>query len=58
MASGRCFVTSRPESACNCSQIHSLNGSSFDPVGARSYLGGVSLSIALVIVSRCAPVNL
>ena len=25
----------------SCSQIQSLNGSSFDPAGARSYLGGV-----------------
>src|SRR5207249_35710 len=33
-------------------------GFSFDPIALRSYLGGVSLSSALVIVSRYAPVNL
>src|SRR4051812_40008917 len=38
-------------------RISSLNGSSFDPAGARSYFGGLSLLIALRIVSRCTPVR-
>src|SRR4051794_13609679 len=38
-------------------RISSLNGSSFEPAGARSYFGGLSLLIALRIVSRCSPVR-
>jgi hypothetical protein len=40
------------------SQIQSLNGSSFDPAGAREYRGGVSLATALATVSRARPVSL
>ena len=32
--------------ALKCSQIRNLNGSSFDPVAGRSYLGGTSLASA------------
>ncbi len=39
------------------SHTHSLNGSSFDPAGARTYLGGASLPTARVIVSRCTPMR-
>src|SRR3954470_3284324 len=39
------------------SQIQSLNGSSFDTVGAREYLGGVSNANARRTVLRCSPVR-
>jgi hypothetical protein len=42
-------------SSTNRPQIQSLNGSTFDPDTARSYVGGASYSIALEIMSRCAP---
>src|ERR1700694_5221195 len=42
-------------SPISCSQIHSLNGSSFDPTGARSYLGGASDASARATVSRANP---
>ncbi len=44
-------------SACSCSQIHSLNGSSFDPVTARAYFGGSAAANARATVSRCNPVR-
>ena len=39
----------------SCSQVHSLNGSSFDPAGTREYDGGVPPATALATVS---PANL
>ena len=44
-------------SAAGCSQIHSLNESSFDPAGAGTYLGGTSARIAFATVSRASPVS-
>ena len=45
-------------SARSCSQIQSLNGSSFDPAAGREYFGGASAANALRIVLRCNPVRL
>jgi hypothetical protein len=45
-------------SARNCSQTHSLNGSSFDPTGGRSYLGGASDATARTTVSCANPNDL
>ena len=44
-------------SAASCSQIQSLNGSSFDPAGLRSYLGGTGAANNLATVLRCNPVR-
>jgi len=47
-------------SARNWSQIHSLNGSTFDTAGdpERAYLGGVEAANARRTVLRCNPVRL
>jgi hypothetical protein len=42
-------------SACNCSQIQSLNGSTMDPAHAREYRGGASATSNLPTVSRAQP---
>jgi hypothetical protein len=42
-------------SSCSCSQIQSLNGSSFDPAGAREQRGGEPELSARRIVLRCSP---
>ena len=47
-----------PGSARSCSQIQSLNGSSFDLADARTYLGGSAAANARRIVLRCSPVRL
>ena len=41
----------------SCSQIHSLNGSTFDPPAAREYRGGSAAASARRTVLRCNPVR-